>query len=219
MFRSLIFILHFLACTLSCIGQKSNLNVTGSYLKGTASIKSSWNTASGREDYHSLNGYALGLEWFRGSDLPFKKTNWSLCVGFKNFGIEGPNSFSYLKQYEKFTFIGISPNLKIRLRKDIFLELAPSLNYLTSFNSISFNSTGRYRTNNYFGQGFNSNSVGFNKFVFGAVFGFRYRTNLVDYGIKWNPAFNAVAYLKDVDTFKLYSSSIELGISRSLLRY
>lgn len=217
----IIFYLFLLTQTIPCLGQKNLIDLNISYVQGNASIKESWNVLNGRPGYKSVNGYNIGLQWSKKQKANTQSLldNWSVLITFKNFGIEGPNSFPSIRQYERFSTLGLALNRKFKILKNTYLEGAPTINYLTSFNSFTSNSTGTYKHNNYFGQGFNSDKVSFNKLTLGASLGLNYVLGRTQLKLKWNPAFTPLAYINTLQLFKMYPSSFDLGISTSFIHF
>jgi hypothetical protein len=107
----------------------------------------------------------------------------------------------------------------LRLTKRIDVSFSPSINYLISLNSYTENAIGKFKTNNYFGQGFNNERIGLNKFTAAFSTGLRFRTKFGNVRLQCNSAVQPTAYIKDFAPFKLFLSSFEFGIVNPVLRF
>jgi hypothetical protein len=204
--------------TFSSKGQSNIISVSSNYIIGAAKIKSSWNVLGGNKAYTAQNGYSFGLDW-KHIKNPLSSYNFSIASNYNNFGIERSPPNSRSRDFEKFSYINLRFNNFLRLTKRIDASFSPSINYLISLNSYTENAIGKFKTNNYFGQGFNNESVGVNKFTAGFSAGFRLRTKFANVRLQYNAAFQPTAYIKDFDPFKLYLSSFEVGLVNPVLRF
>lgn len=211
-------IVLFCFLTLSFSGkcQKYTISVNTNYILSSAAIKDQWNVVGGRPDYSGLNGFTAGLDFMINES---KKYNYSISIDLLNHGIEGPNSFGNLRQFERFSYIKLAINNYFKLMENIDFQFSPNLNYLTSFNSYSINALKKHKHNNYFGQGFDADTIDYNKLFYGVSLGLQYKTKLGKLRINYNPALRSILNLKDAENFRLYTTNFEIGATSYLFSF
>jgi hypothetical protein len=211
---------YFLALliTFSCEGQSNIISVNSNYILGTAKIKSSWNVLGEKKAYNTQNGYSFGFDWKNAKNLT-DRYNYSISSNYNNFRIERSPKNSPSRDFEKFSYVNLRFNNFLRLTKRIDASFSPSVNYLISLNSYTESSIGKFKTNNYFGQGFNNEKIGLNKFTAAFSTGLRFRTKFGNVRLQYNSAIQPIAYIKDFAPFKLFLSSFEVGIVNPVLRF